>query len=615
MMLFGQPYALLLLIPAAAGLGFELWRRGAIVMSFPKVARVWAGHNELSFGRHGVGGTVRWRLWSGLALLALALAQPRWGMVEETVYDPARDVVVAMDLSRSMLAKDVRPSRLEHAQLLVLGMLDKLVGVRVGLVPFAGVSFVQLPLSLDYNILIETMGTLSPDNFPRSGTNFTAMLSTALEAFSEETSNDRYLIIISDGESSDGGWRELAPKLKERGIRVIAVSVGTATGAVIPAKNGDVMRDANGAEVLSRFSPTFLENLAEATGGIYLNGNSYVALSDTIEDIATGSANRLESDRGEERLAERYQWFLLPAILLLLASYWIEVPYRPHARNIELPETPVEVKKRSNLGAGITALFILALLTLALPRAYAIDESENAVGPGKRPSSPVDAQAYLIAQRIEQILAHGGPNAIDCASYVIDSIGYLETKLRIREKPPLSVLKDTLAAIDTGRKLDPEAADWTKFQSTVEDMLRRTLEPAKVYAAQSAENVDLETLLAMADEEQKKDRTDRNNQDQDDDMEIPDDLLDRPSRKVAGSAFGDLMTDAPPPAEPAAEEAEPARKPRPNRFFGQNKPITESDLALPLHRLAQIQSQDSPARLYQLMEGDDLPPPVPGDDW
>ncbi len=611
MIAWGQPWAFVALIPVAIACGLELWRRGAVAQRFPQITRVWAGQGDLAFSQRRLGQPWRWRLWAGLALAVIALAKPRWGEIEQQVYDPASDVFVAMDLSRSMLAKDVRPSRLEHGKLLSLGLLDQLVGVRVGLLPFAGNAFVQLPLSLDYQILTETLDALAPDNFPRSGTGYAGMLETAVEAFDESSANGRFLVVISDGETSDAKWHAWLPRLKEKQIRIVAVAVGTRAGAVIPAKDGGVVRDAAGNEVLSKANPSVLEEMAQATDGAFIEANTYLKLAEVLAELQRSGPIASPLDDATQVQAERYMWFLLPALLLLFASYAIELPYRPHHRQFELPEAMPDRPSRP-FAAMRSASLLVALATLWLAsgeRMLALDGDENAIGPNKRPSSPVDGQSIIVTNRIEQMLGReGGPNAIDYAGYCIDTMGYIETKLRIREKPSLSILTDVGAAIAAGRQLDEGAADWDFFAKRLEDLLRLTLAPAKVYAAESADKVGLEALLALAEDEQKN-RPNRR-EEEDDGMEIPDELKDRPSRKVEGSAFGDLMTEAEPPVE-----EETTRRRRPTFAVAAPPQAGEVDLALPLHRLGQIESEDSPARLYQLMESEDLPVVSSGDDW
>ncbi|WP_221030935.1 vWA domain-containing protein [Actomonas aquatica] len=612
-MQWGQPEAFWLLVPVLVAAGMEWRRRDAIARRLPHIARVWAGQGELIFGQRQLGRSVwRWRLWLGLALAVVAFAQPRWGETEQPVYDPASDVVVAMDMSRSMLARDVRPSRIEHGRLMTLGMLDKLVGVRVGLAPFAGNAFVQLPLSLDYQILIETLDSLNPDNFPRGGTRYSAMLDAALEAFDENSANERYLIVISDGETSDPNWREKLPQLQERNIRIVAVAVGTQAGAVIPAREGGVVRDATGAEVLSKADPGSLEAMAAATGGRYVAGNTYLQLADILEELHRSAPRAAALDQATPVQEERFGWALLPALLLLFASFAWEVPYRPHHKRFELPEAPPERRLRPvGLARSLSLVLLAALVAVSSHNlSLALDGDENAIGPNQRPSSPVDGQAIIVTNRIGLMLEReGGPNALDYAGFCIDTMGYIETKLQIREKPALSILADVAAAIEAGRSLEPEGAGWDVIAKRLEGLLKRTLAPAKVYAAESAGNVSLETLLAMAEDEQENRR--QRNEPEDDGMEIPDELRDRPSRQGEGSAFGDLTTVA----EPPVEEEQDRRRRRPTFTMAVPPQSGEVDLSLPLHRLAQIESEDSPARLYQLMESPELPVVTSGEDW
>jgi Ca-activated chloride channel family protein len=140
------------------------------------------------------------------------------------VFDQAREIIIAIDLSRSMLSPDVKPSRLDRAKLLTQSLLEKLNGERVGLISFAGTAFVQSPLSSDYEILREFLPLLNPEFLPEGGTNYRALIETSLSAFS--TSNaDRFLIILSDGEATDDEWKAAAAELKKKNIRVLALGI------------------------------------------------------------------------------------------------------------------------------------------------------------------------------------------------------------------------------------------------------------------------------------------------------------------------------------------------------------------------------------------------------
>ncbi|MCX6956319.1 MAG: VWA domain-containing protein [Verrucomicrobia bacterium] len=210
-MTFAWPDLLWLLLVPAGLLGWELThRRRAGGSSRPKILRAEAGAHSLTLSAPGAASSVssgsrsRPRYWfaAGLALAIVALARPQYGKLEEPVFDQSREILVAIDLSRSMLAPDVKPSRLERAKLLIQSLLEKLEGERVGLVVFSGTSFLQSPLSADYEILREFLPALGPEFLPEGGTNYGALLDASLQAFSATNSADRFLIILSDGEAT-----------------------------------------------------------------------------------------------------------------------------------------------------------------------------------------------------------------------------------------------------------------------------------------------------------------------------------------------------------------------------------------------------------------------------
>jgi len=269
----------------------------------------------------------------GLALAILALARPQWGRVEVPVFDQSREILIALDLSRSMLSTDIKPNRLERARLLITSLLDKLKGERVGLIIFSGTAFLQSPLSADYEILREFLPQLNTTYLPEGGTNYRALLDTAINSFSATTDTaDRYLIILSDGEATDDNWRPFADELKKENIRVIALGVGTETGSMIPDGTGGYVKDPRGAVVLSKLDPATLRALADKTAGVYADASGWVDLAQLIDStVATGRKGEFHEEN-RVRQAERYQWPLAAALLLLAMSYWREFPVRPKPR-------------------------------------------------------------------------------------------------------------------------------------------------------------------------------------------------------------------------------------------------------------------------------------------
>lgn len=340
-MTFALPHLLwLLLLPALLAAADGYRRAAAESAAWPGIRRLWAGPRGLAPSHDGARLPVRWRLWLGLAVVVIALARPQWGKIEEHVFDQSREVLLALDLSRSMLSSDVKPSRLDRARLLVESLLDKLKGERVGLLVFSGTAFLQCPLSPDYEVLREFLPALNPDYLPEGGTDYGRLLKAALEAFSNEAGADRYLIILSDGEALTEEWRSQLDTLKQRGIRVVALGVGTEAGSVMPAKDGGLIKDEHGAVVMSKLDPTTLKQLASATGGAYAEASGWIDLPALLQQTVERGKQGAMAERKTERLGERFQWFLAPALLLLLWSYWHEFPVSPKARDLRRTQAP-----------------------------------------------------------------------------------------------------------------------------------------------------------------------------------------------------------------------------------------------------------------------------------
>ncbi|WP_221774742.1 VWA domain-containing protein [Pelagicoccus albus] len=271
-----------------------------------------------------------------LSLMVVAIARPRWGTEKQVTFERSREVIIAMDLSKSMLAEDIKPNRLERAKLVVEGMLESLQGESVGLIVFAGSAFLQSPMSPDYQILRGFLKDINPSYIPQGGTDFEQMLSTALDSFEQSDGMaDRFLIVISDGESLDSGWEENARKLKEENVQAICLGFGTREGSFIPDGNGGYQKTPEGAVVLSKLEPKTLQKLAQITGGIYREASVWVDLPALVEEtVERGKASLNERER-EVAEIERYHYFLAPGLLALLISIYWEFPALPKPRTIK----------------------------------------------------------------------------------------------------------------------------------------------------------------------------------------------------------------------------------------------------------------------------------------
>ncbi|MFH1571003.1 MAG: VWA domain-containing protein, partial [Gemmatimonadota bacterium] len=260
---------------------------------------------------------------AGIFFLVWALAGPQFGAHLEMAARRGVDVVVCLDVSRSMLAEDLKPNRLERARNLVGGLLDRLEGDRVGLVVFAGRAFVQCPLTLDYGAVRLLLGTASLASIPSQGTALGDALRVARSCFEEGDRQYKAILLVSDGEEQEPGAWAQAEAAGAEGVRIYAVGVGTPEGELIPERDGaqlDYHKDREGNYVRTRLSEKLLRDVALAANGAYyrstLSGSELHAIHDAI-------ANMEQKDVGSQRVTryeERYQIPLGLAILCLAVA-------------------------------------------------------------------------------------------------------------------------------------------------------------------------------------------------------------------------------------------------------------------------------------------------------
>jgi len=262
----------------------------------------------------------------GMALISFALAQPQCGSHAELTKRRGIDLVVALDASKSMLARDVQPSRLDRAKLELLTLLDDLKGDRVGIVVFAGDAFIQCPLTTDYAAAKMFLRAVDPEQMPQGGTNIGEALNLAKKVLdgADRGSKDRVVVLISDGEDLEGAVKDAAEALRESGIRVYAVGIGSESGEPIPIHNkkGEVTgykKDANGETVLTRLDRAGLTEIAQATDGEFFYQPRGVAMGEVVARIDRLQKSDFES-RVTVRYEERFQYFAAPGCVLLIAG-------------------------------------------------------------------------------------------------------------------------------------------------------------------------------------------------------------------------------------------------------------------------------------------------------
>lgn len=266
------------------------------------------------------------RMWIWLAALALMLvaaARPQWGFHWEEVRRRGLDIIVCIDTSKSMLAEDIKPNRIEQAKYGVRDMLKQLKGDRAGLIAFAGTAFLECPLTVDYSAFSMMLDDVRVGLIPRGGTAIGEALQTAIDSFEKRNDADKAIILITDGDDTEGDPLSKLDELKERGIRVFTIGVGSAEGDLIPVTDeqgrSSFLKDSNGQVVKTRLDEGVLSKLALQTGGAYVRAAPGDLGLDRILNQQLSQLKRSQADTKMIRSYEdRFGWFLAAALLLLV---------------------------------------------------------------------------------------------------------------------------------------------------------------------------------------------------------------------------------------------------------------------------------------------------------
>ena len=264
-------------------------------------------------------------LMVALALLIMAAARPQYGQKEKTVKRQGIEVMIALDISNSMMAEDVAPNRLDRAKQMLSKMIDRMVDDKVGLVVFAGEAYTQLPITCDYVSAKMFLNTITPALIPTQGTAIGAALETSIRSFgSQESDAGRAIILITDGENHEDDAIAAAKHARELGIQVFVVGIGKPEGSPIPiAGTNNYIKDRSGQVVVSRLNEDMCQQIAQAGNGIYVrcdNTNTAMrALQQELGRIATAELEtKVYADYNEQ-----YQSFVLIALLLLVIDFFI----------------------------------------------------------------------------------------------------------------------------------------------------------------------------------------------------------------------------------------------------------------------------------------------------
>ena len=266
---------------------------------------------------------VRLTLFSiGFFFFVIGLSRPQIGARLKEQEIKGAEIIIAMDVSNSMLAEDYSPNRLDRAKLAVSRLVDKLRDDRIGLVIFAGTSFVQLPVTTDYVSAKMFLNTIDTGSIPIQGTAMGDAITTCIRSFSQQSDKSRAIILITDGENHEDDPVAAAAQAAEMGIKVFTIGVGSPEGKPIPM-NGELLKDKDGEIVVSRLDESVLQEVAKAGNGAYVRaGNSEFGLNPIIEDLRKLEDEKYSSVVFEE-FDEQFMYFLAIALFFFVLEMLI----------------------------------------------------------------------------------------------------------------------------------------------------------------------------------------------------------------------------------------------------------------------------------------------------
>ena len=304
-----------------------------------------------------------WLALAALALLIVMLARPQMGTKISHEKRHGIETIITMDISNSMLAEDVVPSRLDKSKMLVENMVDHFNNDKIGLIVFAGDAFVQLPITSDYVSAKMFMQNIDPSLIATQGTDIAQTITMAMNSFTQDDKVGRAIIVITDGEDHEGGATEAAQAAKKKGMRVFVLGVGDPKGAPIPTGDGGYLTDNTGQTVMSALNEDMCRQIAQAGGGAYIHvDNTNVAQNKLNDELTKLQKGDITSTIYSE-YDEQFQAFAILALLLLIIEICIFENKNPMLRNVRL------FKKRETAVKAIVTFLLLSVGTSVFAQA------------------------------------------------------------------------------------------------------------------------------------------------------------------------------------------------------------------------------------------------------
>ncbi len=538
---FARPSWLLLLWLLPLGVALFWWaeqRRRAMLgrIVAPKLRALLAG--STSPGR-------RWFraacVLGALGLLVVTLAGPRLGYDTLEVPHRGRDVIMAIDVSRSMLATDVAPTRLQRAKLFAEDLISELGGDRIGLVAFAGSAFLQAPLTLDHGAVLVAVDELDTDLIPKGGTNIAAAIRAAEDAFGKAEGFSRAIVIISDGEELDADGVAAARQAEANGVRIFTVGIGSEEGSEIPLGPGEFVRDASGKIVVTRLDVERMKEIAEITGGFYtlLNG-------DTVRLLATDGIGRMEavemSASASRRPIERYQWPLAGAIALLMLQALVgERRRRPVAvaAALWLLSTPVAWGGLSAYEEGDYE---------EARRAFEARLQMEPAAPGLQLNA--GAAAYRLqdygkaAEYFSRAMLAEDPALRSAAEYNLGNTLFRQGEGQQDKEKKITDWKDAIAKYEAALQTRPDYTEARENKERVEELLRQLEEEEQPEEEKPEEQEQEQDQEQQQDQEQDQEQQ-QDQQQQDQEQDSQEDQQQEQEQDQSGDEQQDQQQDQP----------------------------------------------------------------------
>lgn len=277
-----------------------------------------------------------WLMLIALALMIIMIARPQMGTKVSYEKRNGIETIICLDISNSMMAEDVVPSRLEKSKMLVENLVDHFTNDKIGLVVFAGEAFVQLPITSDYVSAKMFLQNIDPSLIASQGTDIAQAIDVALNSFTQQEKIGRAVILITDGEDHEGGALESAKAAKKKGVNVFILGVGDTQGAPIPLGNGDYLKDSRGEVVMTALNEQMCQDVARAGNGKYIHVNNssdaQEKLNDELTKLQKGETNSVIYSEYDEQ----FQAFGILTLLFLIIEICVLESKNPLLKNIRL---------------------------------------------------------------------------------------------------------------------------------------------------------------------------------------------------------------------------------------------------------------------------------------